>query len=68
MEGIDDEVLADLALDEGLDCSDLAVIQHIMQQEEERIELDRGFDLQKFFGVVGAKHLLNKCWKQFSQI
>ena len=47
MEGIADEVLADLALDEGLDCWDLAVIQHILQQEEERIELDRGFDLQQ---------------------
>ena len=54
MEGIADEVLADLALDEGRDCWDLAVIQHILQQEEERIELERGFDLQKFFGVVGA--------------
>ena len=48
MERIADEVLADLALDEGLDCWDLAVIQHILQQEEERIELDRDFELQKF--------------------
>ncbi|KAK7466643.1 hypothetical protein BaRGS_00037251 [Batillaria attramentaria] len=43
-----DQMLADFAVEEGLDCWDIAVIHQIVQMEEERLGLDRNFSLHKY--------------------